>query len=60
MEIIKEVHEGVGQRKIKELLHCISLLFCFHYICNNVLKKTNVPNGALQNLPLLLSVLFSF
>ena len=47
-------------RKIEELLCCIYLFFCFYYVCLKVLKKTNVLIAALQNLPLLLIVLFSF
>lgn len=43
-------------RKIKEPLCCICVLLCFYYTCIKVLKKINVLTGALQNLPLLLSV----
>ena len=44
------------ENKRTTILHL--LIFLFYYI--KVLNKTNVLIGALQDLPLLLSVLFSF
>ena len=36
--------------------YCVYSLFCFYHVYIKILKKTNVLIGALQYLPLLLSV----